>query len=66
MAKKKQKQLIVTYSKSMIGYNKRTRGTLRALGLTRLGDVAVHDDTPVIRGMLYKVQHLVTVQEQEA
>lgn len=59
-------QLIVTYTKSVIGYNKRQQGTLRALGLRRLGDVAVHQNNPVIRGMISKVQHLVTVEEQAA
>jgi len=50
----------------VIGYSKKHRGTIRALGLRRLGDVVEHEDTPVIRGMLYKVQHLVTVEEKEA
>ncbi len=67
MAKKtKKNQLVVTYTKSAIGYNQRQRGTLRALGLSRLGDVVVHEDNPVIRGMINKVRHLVTVQEQAA
>jgi len=60
------KKLVVTYKKSVIGYSQKHRGTIRALGLRRLGDVAEHDDTPVIRGMLYKVQHLVDVEEKEA
>ncbi len=60
------KKLVVTYKKSVIGYSQKHRGTIRALGLRRLGDVVEHDDTPVIRGMLYKVQHLVDVEEKEA
>ncbi len=60
------KKLIITYKKSVIGYGKKHRGTIRALGLHRLGDVVEHDDTPVVRGMLYKVQHLVSVEEKDA
>ncbi len=60
------KKLVITYKKSVIGYSQKHRGTIRALGLRRLGDVVEHDDTPVIRGMLYKVQHLVDVEEKEA
>ena len=60
------KKLIITYKKSVIGYSQKHRGTIRALGLRHLGDVVEHDDTPVIRGMLYKVQHLVTVEEKDA
>ncbi|MGB1251967.1 MAG: 50S ribosomal protein L30 [Candidatus Promineifilaceae bacterium] len=56
-------QLKVTYSKSAIGYKKDQKGTIRALGLRRLNQVVEHDDTPVIRGMLHKVRHLVTVEE---
>ena len=61
-----QNKLIITYKKSVIGYDKRQRGTIRALGLRRLGDVAEHDDTPVIRGMIAKVRHLVAVEERAA
>ncbi|HEY52859.1 MAG TPA: 50S ribosomal protein L30 [Caldilineae bacterium] len=61
-----QKKLVITYRKSVIGYNRRQRGSIRALGLHRLGDVVEHDDTPVIRGMINKVRHLVTVEERAA
>ena len=60
------KKLIITYKKSVIGYSQKHRGAIRALGLRRLGDVVEQDDNPVIRGMLYKVQHLVTVEEKDA
>jgi large subunit ribosomal protein L30 len=60
------KKLTITYIKSVIGYTQRQVGTLRALGLRRLGDTVEHDDTPVIRGMIDKVSHLVRVQEQSA
>lgn len=64
--KASQKRLVVTYTKSAIGYEKRQRGSVRALGLHRLGDVVEHDDTPVIRGMINKVRHLVAVEERAA
>lgn len=62
----KQKKLVVTYTRSSIGYGQKQRGTLRALGLRRLGDVAEHDDTDVIRGMVDKVSHLVQVEERSS
>ena len=65
MAKKKDKTLRVTWVKSSIGYSKRQKGTIRALGLRRLGHSVEHKDTPVIRGMVNKVGHLVVVQEVE-
>jgi large subunit ribosomal protein L30 len=65
MAKKKDKTLRVTWIKSSIGYSKRQKGTIRALGLRRLGHSVEHMDTPVIRGMVSKVGHLVEVQEVE-
>lgn len=65
MAKKKDKALRVTWVKSSIGHSKRQKGTIRALGLRRLGHSVEHNDTPVIRGMVIKVGHLVEVQEVE-
>ncbi|NUQ37249.1 MAG: 50S ribosomal protein L30 [Caldilineales bacterium] len=58
--------LVITYTKSVIGYGQKQRGTLRALGLRRLGDVVEHRDTPMIRGMIDKVSHLVQVEERSA
>ena len=60
---KKGKKLQVTYTKSAIGYKKDQKGTIRALGLRKLNQTVEHDDTAVIRGMIHKVQHLVTVEE---
>ena len=60
---KKKKKLRVEYVKSMIGYSQRQRGTIRALGLKRLGDVVEVEDNNVMRGMLRKISHLVQVQE---
>jgi large subunit ribosomal protein L30 len=59
-------KLRVTWIKSSIGYSKRQKGTIRALGFHRLGDVVEHIDTPVIRGMLDKVSHLVRVEEGDS
>jgi large subunit ribosomal protein L30 len=59
------KKLLVTYSKSAIGYKKDQKGTIRALGLRKLHQTVEHDDTPVIRGMISKVVHLVSVEEVE-
>jgi large subunit ribosomal protein L30 len=53
----------ITYVKSAIGYNLKQKRTVRALGLRRLGDVVEQEDTPVIRGMVHKVRHLVQVEE---
>jgi large subunit ribosomal protein L30 len=57
------KKLRITYSKSAIGYEKSQKGTIRALGLRRLNQSVEHDDTPEIRGMVQKVDHLVKVEE---
>ena len=59
------KKLHITYSKSSIGYNVRQKATVKSLGLRKLNQTVIHDDTPVIRGMIKKVSHLVTVQEVE-
>jgi large subunit ribosomal protein L30 len=56
-------KLRVTYVKSTIGYNKRQKSTIRALGLRKLNQTVVHDDTPAIRGMINSVSHLVAVEE---
>jgi large subunit ribosomal protein L30 len=51
----------VTYSKSAIGYSQDQKATVEALGLKRLHQTVEHTDTPQIRGMIHKVQHLVRV-----
>ena len=56
-------RLRVTYVRSSIGYNIRQKRTVRALGLRHIGDTVEQDDTPVIRGMVAKVSHLVRVEE---
>ena len=53
----------LTQVRSQIGQSERHRGTLRALGLGRIGKTNEIDDTPVLAGMLRKVRHLVDVEE---
>jgi large subunit ribosomal protein L30 len=55
--------LKITQVKSAIGQSQRHEGTLRALGLGRIGRTAVHEDSPQLRGMLRLVDHLVRVED---
>ena len=55
----------VTLVKSPIGYSQRHKDTIKALGLHRMHQSVEHEDTPSLRGMLYKVAHLVEVEEAE-
>ena len=57
------KRLKVTQIKSEIGGKPNQRETLRSLGLKRIGDIIVKDDTQVVRGMVRAVAHLVKVEE---
>jgi large subunit ribosomal protein L30 len=54
--------LEITQIKSAIGRKPEHRGTLRALGLRRIRQTVVHEDNPVIRGMIRKVAFLVEVR----
>ena len=54
----------VTQIKSGIGTKPKTRGTLRALGLGRIGQTNTLPDRPEIRGMIARVPHLITVEEE--
>jgi large subunit ribosomal protein L30 len=56
-------QLKVTQVKSGIGTKPKHRGTLRALGLGRIGKTNTLPDRPEIRGMIRRVPHLITVEE---
>ncbi len=56
-------KLRITYSKSSIGYTVRQKATIKALGLRKLNQTVEHKDSKVIRGMIDKVNHLVTVEE---
>jgi large subunit ribosomal protein L30 len=61
-AEGKEKLLHITLSKSPIGYSERQKRTVRALGLRRMNQTVEQKDTPVVRGMVAKVRHLVTVE----
>jgi large subunit ribosomal protein L30 len=56
-------RLKITQVRSGIGRKQNQRETLRTLGLKRLHDTVVKEDRPEIRGMVYTVTHLVTVEE---
>ena len=66
MAKNKAGKLEVKLVKSVIGYPKRQKDTVQALGLRKIGQAVEHQDTPTIRGMINKVSHLVQVEELSA
>jgi large subunit ribosomal protein L30 len=55
----------VTQIKSSIGSLEKHKRTVRALGLKRIRDSRVHEDTPQLRGMVRSVRHLVRVEEVE-
>lgn len=55
--------LKITLTKGLVGKKETQKKVIQALGLGKYGSAAVHADTPVIRGMLDKVSHLVTVTE---
>ncbi len=59
------KKLVITWTKSGIGYSQRQKDTIRSLGLRRLNQVVEKPDTPEFRGMVQKVRHLVSVEEEE-
>lgn len=61
--KKKSKQLKVTYVRSAIGFNKHQSKILEALGLRKLNTTKIFPDNECIRGSLFKVKHLVKVEE---
>ena len=56
----------VTQTQSTIGSIEGQKRTVRALGLKRIRDSRVHEDTPQIRGMVHKVRHLVRVEEVDS
>jgi large subunit ribosomal protein L30 len=56
-------KLKITQVKSQIGQSERHRGTLRSLGLGKIGRSAEHEESPTIAGALRKVRHLVKVEE---
>ena len=57
------KTLKITQTRSQVGQSKKHRGTLRALGLGRIGHSVSHEESPQLEGMLRKVRHLVRVEK---
>lgn len=56
-------KLKVTLVKSTIGCLQKQKDTVAALGLKKIRSQVIHEDNPVIRGMIFRVQHLVSVEE---
>lgn len=56
-------KLKITLVKSTIGCLQNQIATVKALGLRKIRSEVVHEDTPAIRGMIFKVKHLVKVEE---
>lgn len=57
------KKLEITLSKSVIGKTDKQRKTVQALGLKKINDTIIREDTPPVRGMIKQVSHMVTVKE---
>lgn len=62
-SRSQEKIVRITLIKSPIGYSKVHKDTIRALGLRRMHQTVEQVDSPTLRGMLYKVSHLVMVEE---
>ena len=58
------KRLKLTLVKSIIGLSPKQEGTVKALGLRRMNQQVTHDDTPMIRGMIAKVPHVLQVTHE--
>ena len=56
-------KLKITQTKSTIAALKNHIANIEALGLHKIGQTVVHEDTPAIRGMIFKVKHMVKVEE---
>jgi large subunit ribosomal protein L30 len=60
----KEKILRITLVRSPIGYSKEHKAAVKALGFKKLHQTVEQVDTPTLRGMIYKVAHLVVVEEK--
>ena len=58
-------KIAITWKKSAIGYESSQKRAIAGLGLKRLNQTVVHDDSPSIMGVVHKVRHLVTVTPVE-
>ena len=57
------KKIKIIQTKSCIGYNKKTKATVKALGLKRLNSCVIVNDNEALRGMVNKVSHLIKVDK---
>ena len=57
------KKIKIIQTKSCIGYNKKTKATMKALGLKRLNSCVIINDNEALRGMVNKVSHLIKVDK---
>ncbi len=65
-AKEKLERVKITWVRSAIGRQGKQKRIIAALGLRRLNESVVHDDSPRIRGMITKVEHLVRTEPAKA
>lgn len=63
MVKKKEKKIRVTQIRSIIGQKPSHKKTIEALGLKKIGQSKEFNDTPQIRGMIVKANHMLTWEE---
>ncbi len=64
MAKKKQPTLKITQIKSRIGYKKKAKATLGAMGIKKMNHTVELPDNPAIRGMIKKIEYLIRVEDK--
>lgn len=57
------KTLEITLTRSLIGKNEGQLRNIQTLGLEKINDSVIREDTPAVRGMLNKISHIVTVKE---
>ena len=58
-------KLKITQTKSTIACLKNHIANIKALGLHHVGDTVIKEDNPAVRGMIFKVKHMVKVEEVE-
>ena len=64
MAKTKQQTLKITLVKSTIGYKKKAKATLDAMGIKKMNQTVELPDNPAIRGMIKKIEYLIRVEDK--
>ena len=64
MAKKKQQILKITQVKSRIGYKKKAKATLDAMGIKKMNQTVELPDNPAIRGMIKNIEYLIRVEDK--